>query len=216
MRFSLRFLAAATAAAALSAAVYAQPANNACANAITITDGSVNGTTVGATNDGAGTCGASNASPDVWYRYVAPINGTLSVQTCNGTTYDSVIGIWTGCPSGGGQEIACNDDSCGLQSYTETTATAGTTYYIRVSGFSGSTGPFTLTVATGTQPASDADVVWTAIGDLTHYGPVGGIHAYALGTHTCNIGGTDLHWGNSWTGNPPTGAMNAYRLYNGR
>ena len=46
-------------------AAIAQPANNACANAITITPGSVTGTTVAATNDATASCGSSSTSPDV-------------------------------------------------------------------------------------------------------------------------------------------------------
>src|ERR1051326_2736397 len=149
MRSALIVLASAAMLLALSTTAHAQPANDACANAITITDGSVNGTTVNATNDGGGTCGASGASPDVWYRYIAPLTGQMTASLCtNGAfAYDTVLGIWSGCP-GSGSEIACNDDFCGLQSSISINATSGQTYYIRVSGYSGNSGTFTLTVST--------------------------------------------------------------------
>ena len=59
------------------------------------------------------------------------------------------------------------------------------------------------------------DVVYSDITDIAHYGPVGGIHAYAYGTNTCNMGDVDLRWGNSWAGSPSVGFI-AYRLHDGR
>ncbi|MCZ6812363.1 MAG: hypothetical protein O7D97_10200, partial [Planctomycetota bacterium] len=57
------------------------------------------------------------------------------------------------------------------------------------------------------------DVVYTNVGGISDYGPIGGIRGYALGSHTCNIGDQDLLWTNNGT---PGLAMNAYRLYDGR
>jgi hypothetical protein len=59
------------------------------------------------------------------------------------------------------------------------------------------------------------DVVYSTVGSVAQYGPVGGIRAYALGSGTCNIGDQNLRWGFSWQGTPGL-AMNAYRLHNGR
>ncbi|GMU83235.1 MAG: hypothetical protein AMXMBFR47_31060 [Planctomycetota bacterium] len=196
----------------------AQPANNACSNAIPVVAGSYSGTTSGATNDGAGTCGASSASPDVWYSYVAPFNGQFQVSTCGGAGWDTVLGIWTGCP-GSGSEVSCNDDSCGLQSTVNASMVAGVQYLIRVAGYSGASGAFTITITEteGGPPGGGAgpDVVYTDISGITQYGPVGGIYAYAFGTSTCNIGDTNLRWGNTWGGTPSVG-FNLYRLRDGR
>src|SRR5207253_9935785 len=52
-----------------------------CSLATVITDGGYSGTTVGATNDGSA-CGSSDTSADVWFRYTAPIDGRLRVDTC--------------------------------------------------------------------------------------------------------------------------------------
>jgi hypothetical protein len=57
------------------------------------------------------------------------------------------------------------------------------------------------------------DVLWSDITDVGHYGPVGSIHAYALGTGTCNIGNQNLLWTGGGT---PAAAMNMYRLADGR
>ncbi|HYE03794.1 MAG TPA: hypothetical protein VD963_11245, partial [Phycisphaerales bacterium] len=72
-----------------------------------------------------------------------------------------------------------------------------------------------LAVGSSALAQTGADVVYTDINGISHYGPVGGIHAYALGTYTCNIGNANLHWGGSWSGSPIVG-FNAYRLSNGR
>ena len=44
-------------------------ANDNCAAATPVAAGSYSGSTAGATNDGSAACGASTASPDVWYRF---------------------------------------------------------------------------------------------------------------------------------------------------
>lgn len=215
--WSGRALVAAAVASGLPA--LAQPANNACGNAIPVVAGTYSGTTAGATNDGAGTCGASSGAPDVWYSYVAPFDGQLQVSTCGGASYDTVLGIWNGCPGGGGAEISCNDDACGVQSTVQSSITAGVEYLIRVSGYSGVSGPFAITITEneGGPPGGGAgpDVLYSEITDVAQYGPVGGIYAYAYGTGTCNIGDTNLHWGNSWGGTPSVG-FNAYRMRDGR
>ncbi|MCP3905831.1 MAG: hypothetical protein GY715_19580 [Planctomycetes bacterium] len=50
---------------------------------------------------------------------------------------------------------------------------------------------------------------------LGHTLTLDGIHAYALGTHTCNIGNDNLLWGNQHSGTPVVG-FNAFRLENNR
>ncbi|HEX5050589.1 MAG TPA: hypothetical protein VFZ65_02345 [Planctomycetota bacterium] len=42
--------------------------------------------------------------------------------------------------------IGCNDDTCGLQSSVSVPVTTGSTYYIRVGGYAGDTGTFTLNI----------------------------------------------------------------------
>ncbi|CAG1010119.1 hypothetical protein PHYC_03799 [Phycisphaerales bacterium] len=128
------------------------PPNNGCGSAINHSVGaSTNGTTANATLDGSATCGSSSSTPDVWYRVVPPISGTVQFDTC-GSLYDTVISVHTGCPGTTGNQIACNDDSGALgncpftlQSALNVAVSGGTTYYVRVSGFNGNTGNFTLT-----------------------------------------------------------------------
>ncbi|MBI1290579.1 hypothetical protein GC173_04965 [bacterium] len=100
------------------------------------------GTTVGATNDGAANCGASSLSPDVWYAYTPAASGTALISLC-GSSYDTVLSLHAGC---GIAPIACNDDSCSLQSTLTVTVVEGQEYLIRVSGYNGEAGAFQLTI----------------------------------------------------------------------
>jgi hypothetical protein len=127
--------------------------NDICAQAAWIGDNvPVSGTTSAATLDGTASCGASASTPDVWFRYRPVSNATVAIDSC-GSGYDTVVSVLSSC---GGSQIACNDDNngngpCpgGLSSYLTFNATAGTTYYIRVSGYQGSTGNFNLRVVGG-------------------------------------------------------------------
>ncbi len=116
-----------------------------CLDAVLIADGTSFGDTSDATNDGSASCGSSDASPDVWFRYTAVENGVVRVETC-GTSWDTVLSVHSSCPGTAANELACNDDACGLQSIVEFPVTATTSYLIRVAGFQGASGPFTLTV----------------------------------------------------------------------
>ncbi len=120
--------------------------NDACANATTIAcGGSASGTTVGATTDGPATsCTGASVAPDHWY-IVTGNGGTITASMCTGTSYDSKLDIYTGTCSAL-TSVACNDDFCGLQSQVSWASTAGVQYRIRVHGFVGATGAYTLNV----------------------------------------------------------------------
>ena len=73
-----------------------EPSNDDCGSGPTYTVGTtVNGCMGGATNDGTASCGASGASGDVWYRFVAPQTGTLRINTC-GSGFDTVLSVHSG------------------------------------------------------------------------------------------------------------------------
>ncbi len=125
--------------------------NDACANAIAVTNGTYTGSTASATRDGSASCGRSSSTRDVWYKYTAPASGTLSLNTC-GSAYDTVLSIHSGCPGTTSNQLNCNDDCggspCGgVSSCLSRSVTAGVTYYIRVSGYNGASGSFTLNVS---------------------------------------------------------------------
>lgn len=137
----------------LSGCAPSAPANDACANAIWVAASTpVTGTTTMSSNDGTATCGDSAASPDVWYRYRPLSNATITAETCGSPVpnYDTVLSAYTG-NCGAFTQVACNDDQtgCNLLSRITFAGTAGTTYYIRVSGYQGATGNFRLLVTGG-------------------------------------------------------------------
>ncbi|MFO0832761.1 MAG: hypothetical protein U0637_13095 [Phycisphaerales bacterium] len=138
--------AGATGAFTLSVSSAAPMVNNACANAIPVGAGGLYaGTLSCATTDGAASCGSSNSSSDVWYRFVAPTNGALSASLCGSRASGGIDGVLT--VFGGscaGPEVLCNDDAGGagcdsLDSFVTGTMTAGQVAVIRVSYFGGST-----------------------------------------------------------------------------
>ncbi len=128
------------------------PANNSCANALVYAPGaSTSGTTASATNDGSAGCGLSTTAPDVWFQMFATCTGRLRVDTC-GSSFDTVLSVHPACPGTSANQIACNDDhgsgvgGCGgiRDSALEFNAVGGTTYLIRVSGYNGASGAFSL------------------------------------------------------------------------
>src|SRR6185369_6424085 len=71
------------------------PANDDCANATAIGNGSFTGTTNGAASDGASACGPAG-SGDVYYMYTAPTTGAITASTCAGASFDTTISIHSG------------------------------------------------------------------------------------------------------------------------
>jgi len=124
--------------------------NDNCANAKIACPGqSYTGTTVGMTVDGATSCGTSSSTPDVWYKYTPASSGTATFSLCSGTNYDSVLSVHSACPGSSGNTLNCDDDGCGGYSAPSTitrSVTGGTTYIIRISGWSGATGSYALTI----------------------------------------------------------------------
>ncbi|MBK9188407.1 MAG: hypothetical protein IPM33_05565 [Phycisphaerales bacterium] len=138
------------------------PANDACGSAtVQNGPGSLPFDTTAATNDGTAACGASAASPDIWYSYVPTLSGNVIIETC-GSFYDTVLSAHAGC---GGGEIVCNDDACGLQSSITVAGTAGIPMLIRVAGFGGQVGTGTITFSEPLPPANDLCIFGTAVGE---------------------------------------------------
>jgi len=207
---------AACAAVLCSNLALAQPVNDDCPDAIPVfNEGVYAGSSLGSTNDGFSQdqfCAGS--ASDVWYKFVAPFNGILVAHLCAGANFDTILGIWNGCPQSGGVEIDCNNDSCGmLRSIEDVEITASQEYWIRVAGWEGESGNFTLTIiASEFSTPIGPDVVLSNMTEINHYSPVGGTHAYITDSHTCNVGTGGLAWGT----NTPLWTWNAYRLEGGR
>ncbi len=109
--------------------------------------------TVGATTDGNpdAAClffSVSQVFNDVWFCWTAPATGLIEVALCGGTTLDTKMAAYPGCGCPTlDSTIACNDDSCTLQSKLQFGATAGATYTIRVGAYAATgfgSGSFTV------------------------------------------------------------------------
>src|SRR5213593_554449 len=152
--------------------------------------GTFSGTTSG-TSTLAGTCGSSGSSPEKVFQWTPSLSGPATIETCgSGTTYDSVLYLRAAsCATGA--EVQCNDDACanasGLfrASRITPTVTAGTTYYIVVDGYAGSSGSFALRVTPLGAPSSTTSttLAGAACGSATVI-PAGG------GTFTGTTSGT--------------------------
>ncbi|MHC4863512.1 MAG: trypsin-like serine peptidase [Planctomycetota bacterium] len=125
--------------------VAAPPANDQCTNAIAVADGvPYSASTIGATQDGLSSCGF-NDTADVWHSYTPTVTGTATISLA-GSTFDTTLALFNGCA---GTELACNDDEClTLQSEIITPVIEANTYLIRIAGYNGETGSYTLTVTT--------------------------------------------------------------------
>jgi hypothetical protein len=137
------------------------PANDSCANAIWLSDGvTYTGVNTNSQTDFSGgnlaNCGTgTNSSADVWFKYRPATTASVRVTTntvggVGSTNFDTVISVHAAC--GSTTSIACNDDSGtpGNSSNIAAVAlTANTTYYIRVAGYNGGTGTYSVRVIGG-------------------------------------------------------------------
>lgn len=129
------------------------------AQAITGASGTASGTTIGASREaGEPAHGGQGASASIWYRWTAPSSGTLRVTT-QGSTFDTLLGAYTGMSVGALTPLDANDDNGGggLWSSIAIPVTAGSTYYLAVDGYGGYTGAGTLNwTLSGSSPAPPA------------------------------------------------------------
>ncbi|MEZ6017828.1 MAG: hypothetical protein R3F49_22175 [Planctomycetota bacterium] len=159
---------------------------------------------------------------DVWFAWTASATGNVTVSTCGQASFDSFLAAFgsTSCPPT--NSLGCNDDSCGLQSTITFAAVAGTTYLIEVGTYqnsAGGAGSIEVTAGGSTggcqNPSVGPDVIVGDVSDVSNYGPVNGMVAYALGTTSCNIGDQELDWIANSPNHPVIG-QNIYRLNDGR
>lgn len=186
-----------------------------CVDAVEIGEGVQIGDTRTATNDGAASCGDSASSADVWFRYTPVEDCQIQIDTC-GSMYDTVLSIHDACPGTIENQIACNDDVCGVQSSVTASLLGGTSYFIRVAGWQGATGAFVLHLSCSAPGPPGADVLIGELNTLQQYGRLGDVVGCALDSPVCNAGTEPL----DWYGNPdprhPFMVYNMYRLKAGR
>ncbi|MCG8409593.1 MAG: hypothetical protein MI923_30675 [Phycisphaerales bacterium] len=118
-----------------------------CTAPIVVGDGTVAGDlgdNTGSTGDDSSCAAGDGDTIDEWYCYTAPCDGVVTITTCSAATiFDTVLSVFDAC---GGMEIACNDDTAGVnvdcelggvnrKSTVQFAGTAGMTYFARVSVF---------------------------------------------------------------------------------
>ncbi|MBG84746.1 MAG: hypothetical protein CMJ40_09390 [Phycisphaerae bacterium] len=102
-------------------------------------------------------------SPDIWFSWQPPSSGTVSINTCDTDSYDTSLVAYEGLDCSSLVQVACNgdaetEDDC--QNYSsaidDIPVTALSTYYFRVGGWQGATGPGTLWIEHSPAPATGA------------------------------------------------------------
>ncbi len=119
------------------------------------------GTTAGATaqtdaaNGGNPSCGFMG--PDVWYSLVAPLTGSIRIQTTAGSINDGVMALYSG-PCGSLTQVLCVDNFGGsfMPSFTTYNLTPGATYYVRFWRNGGGTGTFGICATASLPPIGNA------------------------------------------------------------
>lgn len=125
--------------------------NDDCSAAIVLTNpSSTTGANAGATGTDLSSCAGAGDTLDVWYSFSPTVTGVYVFDTLGTSGLDTTLSIFDSCD---GAEIACDDDSAGFPlSRIETVLSAGTAYKVRVAGYNGAQGVFTLNLSGGTPP----------------------------------------------------------------
>ncbi len=142
----------------------AAPANDNFANATALVNllnntGTITGSNVGATKEaGEPVVAGVGGGKTIWYVWTAPFTGTIEFNT-EGSSFDTVLGAYTGTNVAGLTLVAENDDVAfpsDLTSRIQFAVTQGTNYYIAVDGNEGDSGSVILNwTPTGTYSAGD-------------------------------------------------------------
>ncbi|HUG11881.1 MAG TPA: immunoglobulin domain-containing protein [Opitutaceae bacterium] len=181
------------------------PQNDAFADALNIASGGANtsGTNVDATKETGEPAHAGNGGGrSIWWKWTAPGNGTATISTAS-SSFDTLLGVYTGASVGALTEIAASNDAPGLvTSRVEFAATSGTVYRIAVDGWGGATGSVSLSVQfTGNNPpANDAFVnalTFPAEGGNNLGTNVDATKEAGEPVHAGNAGGRSVWW--NWT-----------------
>lgn len=116
--------------------------------------GIVTGTTIGSSTEDQEPAHADEGWNSVWFEWTAPSSGPANFETC-GSSFDTVLAVYTGSELNRLTTVASNDDACELGSRVQFQASAGTAYRIALAGFDGETGVFRLSWnVTAVAPAS--------------------------------------------------------------
>ncbi len=157
----------------------AAPANDNFASAQTLTSGEEGTATASGSNVSATLepqepvhYGGSTRERSIWYRWVAPADGSVVIDT-QGSTFDTVLAVYRGASLGGLTSLASNDDYFGTQSRVKVPVTRGTEYSIAVASYSSGSGAVKLQLAHASAPANDAFAAARDLGQGAQAGATG-------------------------------------------
>ena len=139
--------------------LFAQPVNDLCSNAITLTVTNGSCSSIAYTNVGATTTGnpstpscwsPNNMSNTVWFNFVATTSDVQMSTNFDYSLLNTQIAVFSG-SCGALTQIACNEDINTAGGLLQTSLqlhglTVGNTYYIAVDGNGSSTGEFGLCI----------------------------------------------------------------------
>lgn len=133
--------------------------NDACQDAIAITDGSTLFATTTATTDGPlVVCGVGGGlisfANDIWFAYTPSCTGNATFSLCNSADFDTLLAVYFACPEPMAfYPVACSDSAsdCGATSEIHLLVAAGVPYLVRVGSPQGA-GMGVLTIACAPGP----------------------------------------------------------------
>ena len=204
----------------------APPGNDLFANATTLTGATVavTGTNVAAGLEwgepdhvGHAEAGQNHGGASVWWKWVAPATGAVAVDTI-GSNFDTLLAVYRGEAFNALTLIGADDQGGGnTTSALSFAATAGTTYYFAVDGYSTATGAIQLQVAptTATAPSFRSPLADRTVPAGANVGFYAALNGTAPFTYLWKKDGIDVPGG---TTNPLTlrnvaaGAVGSYTL----
>src|SRR5262249_3442428 len=93
--------------------------------------------------------GSTGITRDVWFSWTAPVDGYVTMSLCGGAALHTKIAAYPGSSCPAAPPIACNDDSCGVQSVIGFQITTGSAYMLQLGSWPsapGGTGTFSLSL----------------------------------------------------------------------
>lgn len=104
-------------------------------------------------------CNTTNMR-DVWFKVTLPASGKILVSTFPGTLTDAVIAVYAGQYCTGLNNYGCIDDTNGdLMPDIQIQGTPGSVVYLRIWGYNGTTGTFSLCVTTLNNLQGDTPII---------------------------------------------------------
>ena len=183
------------------------PANDGCATPTTIAGAGPHNfdttmATTGVEGQTEALCNAfatTGIDNDQWFKWTAGATGQASLSVCGQSSVDTKVAAYPGAPNcpTAGTALACNDDTCGLQSEICWNVTNGASYIIQMGTFPGATGgagTFSLTVGGASNPcqaddgSSEDALGFTAGGELAWIQRFGGVGS-------TNVSSIQVSWG---------------------